>query len=75
MEPTLFGAEPSPMPDVCLDLGIDTPKQAAAMNVTVKRRFKRVMWTHVLEFVASEEEVDPEIADLMEILSKVRTRK
>lgn len=69
IEPTLFGAETPPMPTLCGKLGIDTPKQAAAMNVTMKRRFKRVMRAHVLELVASEEEVDSEINDLMEILS------
>ena len=75
VEPTLFGAEIPPMPTLCRELEIGTPKQAAAMNVTVKRRFKRVMRTHVLEFVASEAEVDSEIGDLMEILSKAGAGK
>jgi len=75
VEPTLSGAEIPPMPTLCRELDIGTPKQAAAMNVTVKRRFKRVMRAYVLEFVASEEEVDSEIGDLMEILSMTGARK
>jgi DNA-directed RNA polymerase specialized sigma24 family protein len=75
IEPTLFGAEIPSMPSLCEKLNIDTPKQAAAMNVTVKRRFKRVMRTHVLELVASEAEVESEIGDLMEILSRAGARK
>ena len=75
VEPTLFGAEIPPMPMLCRELDIGTSKQAAAMNVTVKRRFKRVMRTHVLEFVASEEEVESEIGDLMGILSRAGAGK
>jgi DNA-directed RNA polymerase specialized sigma24 family protein len=75
LDPILFGDEIPPMPALCQDLDIGTPKQAAAMNVTVKRRFKRILHAHVLEFVASEEEVDSEIGDLMEILSVVGARK
>jgi hypothetical protein len=75
LDPILFGDEIPPMPALCQDLDIGTPKQAAAMNVTVKRRFKRILHAHVLEFVASEEEVDSEIDDLMEILSVVGARK
>ena len=75
VEPMLSGADIPAMPTLCRELGIDTPKQAAAMNVTVKRRFKRVMRAHVRELVASEEEVDSEIDDLMEILSRAGTRK
>jgi DNA-directed RNA polymerase specialized sigma24 family protein len=75
VEPTLFGIKKPTMQRLCRELNIDTPKQAAAMNVTVKGRFKRVLRTHVLEFVASEEEVDSEIGDLMEILSKAGARK
>ena len=75
VEPTLFGAEIPPMQRLCRELNIDTPKQAAAMNVTVKGRFKRVLRAHVIEFVASDEEVESEINDLMEILSKASIRK
>ena len=75
VEPILFGAEIPSMPTLCQELDIGTPKQAAAMNVTVKRRFKRILQAHVLEFVASEEEVESEIGDLMEILSVVGARK
>ena len=75
VEPTLFGAEIPPMPTLCRDLDIGTTKKAAAMNVTVKRRFKRVMQSHVLEFVASEEEVESEIGDLMDILSRAGAGK
>ena len=75
LEPMLFGAEIPPMPTLCRELDIGTPKQATAMNVTVKRRFKRILQSHVREFVASEEEVESEIGDLMEILSVVGARK
>ena len=75
VEPTLYGAKKPAMIDLCRELNIDTPKKAAAMNVTVKGRFKRVLRAHVLDFVPSEEEVDSEIGDLMEILSRTGARK
>jgi RNA polymerase sigma-70 factor (ECF subfamily) len=75
LDPIRFGDEIPPMPELCQELDIGTPKQAAAMNVTVKRRFTRILQAHVREFVASEEEVESEIDDLMEILSVVGARK
>ncbi|MGB2821000.1 MAG: sigma factor [Phycisphaerae bacterium] len=75
MEPILFGADVPPMSRLCRELDIATAKKAAAMNVTVKRRFRRVMRAHVRQFVASEDEVDAEIGELTAILSKGRNGK
>ena len=75
VEPALFGAEAPSMQQLCDELGIATPKKAAAMNVVAKRRFRRVMRMHVRQFVASEDEVDAEIGELTAILSKGRNGK
>jgi DNA-directed RNA polymerase specialized sigma24 family protein len=75
LEPVLSGAEAPPMAELCRELGIGTPKQAAAMNVAVKRRFQRVMRAYVQQFVTSEDEVEAEIRELMTALSKGRREK
>jgi DNA-directed RNA polymerase specialized sigma24 family protein len=75
MEPILFGADVPPMSRLCDELDIATAKKAAAMNVTVKRRFRRVMRAHVRQLVACEDQIDAEIRELTAILSKGRNGK
>ena len=40
------------------------------MNVTVKRRFQAALRRRVRQYVSSDVEVEQEIRDMMEVLSK-----
>jgi len=70
--PALSGAEAPAMSRLCEELGIEGPGRASNMNVTVKRRFRSVLRARVRESVESDDEVEREIRDLMEILSRGR---
>ncbi len=71
-EPALSGAEVPALSQLCEELGIEGPGRASNMNVTVKRRFRSVLRARVRESVASDDDVEAEIRDLMEILSRSR---
>ena len=70
VEPTLTGAEAPPLSRLCAELGIRGEAKASNMNTTVKRRFQAVLRSRVRQFVAADDEVEGEIRQLMEILSK-----
>ena len=59
-----------PIRQLCDELGIGDEAKASNMGITVRRRFKVALRRRVREFVDSDEKVDQEIRELMEILSK-----
>jgi len=69
VDPIITAREPVPLSQLCARLGIATPVKAENMIVTVKRRFQTAMKHRVREYVASDEQVEQEIRDLMAILS------
>lgn len=69
LRPITDGAAPVPYADLCKQLGIARPDQAATMNTTVKHKFEATLRRHVRQWVESDGEVAEEIADLMAILS------
>ncbi len=68
--PIITGREPAVLSELCTRFGIDTPVKAENMIVTVKRRFQAAMKQRVREYVSCDEDVEQEIRDLMEILSR-----
>ncbi|MFW6157840.1 MAG: RNA polymerase sigma factor [Planctomycetota bacterium] len=70
LDPILHGAEPVPLPDLCARLGIRDPARASNMLVTAKRRFRSILRSHVARFVEDEDDIDREIDELIEILSR-----
>ncbi len=72
LEPITTGTSPPPLRDLCRRLGISDETKAANMIVTVKRRFQVAMRQMTRQHVDSDEEVDDEIRDLMQILSRGR---
>ena len=70
LDPIITGADSVPLSDLCKRFGIATPVKAENMIVTVKRRFQAAMKNRVREYVASDEEVEQEIRDLMAILAR-----
>ena len=55
---------------LCKQYGIANEQQVSNMIVSVKRRFKRVLRRHLRLLVPTESDVDEEIRELMDILSK-----
>ena len=74
LEPVLTGADAPPLSRLCRELSIENEQRASNMNMTVKRRFRAAVETHVREFVDSDDEVEQEIRELMAILSGSGTR-
>ena len=70
LEPIISGQEPPELAELCARFGIATRVRAENMIVTVRRRFQTAMKNRVREYVASDEEIEQEIRDLMEILSR-----
>ena len=70
VEPILTGQDPPPLAQLCERFSVPTAVKAENMIVTVKRRFQTAMRDRVSQYVAADEEVEQEIRDLMEILSR-----
>ncbi|MBP7050945.1 MAG: sigma-70 family RNA polymerase sigma factor [Phycisphaerae bacterium] len=70
VEPLLANQEAPPLSQLCEEYGVPTAVKAENMIVTVRKRFQTAMKDRVRQYVASEDEVDQEIRDLMEILSR-----
>lgn len=70
VEPIITGQELPSLVQLCSRFNIPTAIKAENMIVTVKRRFQTTMKNRVSQYVASDEEVEQEIRDLMEILSR-----
>ncbi len=70
VEPILACQEAPPLEQLCEQLGVPMPNKAASKIFTVKRRFREAMNDLVSQYVTSHEDVEQEIRDLMEILSR-----
>jgi len=70
LDPIIVGVGPKPVSELCRRLHIENKEKVSNMIVTVKRRFQVAMSHRVRQHVDSDEEVEQEIRDLMEILSK-----
>jgi DNA-directed RNA polymerase specialized sigma24 family protein len=70
VEPALDGMAAPPLSEVCAYLSIDGEARASNMCITVKRRFRNALRASVRQFVDGESQVDSEIQDLIQILSK-----
>jgi len=55
--------------DICQEYGIETQKKAANMVITVKRRFASVLRRVLRQSVQSDDEVEEEIREFIQILS------
>jgi RNA polymerase sigma-70 factor (ECF subfamily) len=70
LKPIISGEEPPPLAELCAQLNVASTVKAENMIVTVKRRFQAAVRRHIREHVTSEEDVEEEIRDLMNILSR-----
>jgi DNA-directed RNA polymerase specialized sigma24 family protein len=69
--PILEGVRPASYARICRQCDIETPAKATTMNVTVKRKFESLLRRRVRQSVDSDEQVEDEIRDLMNILSQM----
>jgi RNA polymerase sigma-70 factor (ECF subfamily) len=70
VEPILSRQESTSLTELCGRFDIPTTIKAENMIETVRRRFRAIMKERVRQYVASDEDVEQEIRDLMEILSR-----
>lgn len=72
--PILDGSAGPNLGELARSLGIESQRKASNMIVTVRRRFQSALRRRVREYVDSDEQVDLEIAELIETLSASRRR-
>lgn len=70
--PTLLQAEPVPYARLVERYGFESPAQASNVLVTANRMFLRLLRDVIGQYEMTEEEIDAEIRDLKNILSRVR---
>lgn len=70
LTPLLEGGEAPEYEHLILPLGVATPSQASNLLITGKRMFARLLREVIAEYTQDRAEVEVEIHDLMEILSR-----
>jgi RNA polymerase sigma-70 factor (ECF subfamily) len=69
VQPALECREPPSLGELCAQYGIDSQAKASNMVITVKRRYQKVLREQVRQFVATDDDVDAEIGEIMQILA------
>ena len=72
LDPTLAGARPMPYDALVERFALASPAQASNVLISGKRMFERNLRAVVAEYIADEDEIDAEIAELRQILSRGR---
>jgi RNA polymerase sigma-70 factor (ECF subfamily) len=70
LTPILQDAEAPPLEEICKNCGVEDETKASNMIVTVKRRFQAVLRRNLRDLVPSEDEVDAEFHEILEIFSR-----
>jgi len=70
VEPAFLGTRAPALAELCQELKVADARTASNMTMTVKRRFRSILREKVRQLVRSEEDVEDEIRDLMQILSR-----
>jgi hypothetical protein len=68
VQPILEDFKPPSLAEVCRIYKIEDEKKAANMTVTVKRRFQALLRKYVRNTVATEDEVQNELQEIMQYL-------
>lgn len=74
LRPIMESSPSPPLAKLCQAYGIEDAAKASNMIVTVKRRFQFFLRKCVRHFVGSDEDIDEEIGDMVQILSQERAR-
>jgi RNA polymerase sigma-70 factor (ECF subfamily) len=70
VEPILENVETPSLSEICSRHRVDDEAKASNMIVTVKRRFQAALREHVRNTVASEDEIDDELKEILRLLPK-----
>ena len=71
VEPLWSGEGPPKLADLCRDLQIADEAKASNMCITVKRKFQAALRQRIRQSVDSDDLVDQEIGEVMEILARI----
>ena len=71
LEPIMEKTEPPSMKEICRKYAVENEAKASNMMVTVKRRFQTVLRNHLRSLVVSEDQVDEELAEIIQFLPKI----
>ena len=71
LEPITEKTHAPSLGELCHKYGVTSQAQASNMIVTVKRRFGTVLRKHLRDSVASEEEVEEELREMMRLLPRI----
>jgi hypothetical protein len=72
LDPLLRDIDPPAYEELVARFGLTSPSQASNLLVTGKRMFARNLRALVAEYAKEDADIDQEIAELTEILSKAR---
>jgi DNA-directed RNA polymerase specialized sigma24 family protein len=70
LQPVLQDCRPLSLKEICTEHGIESEARASHMLDTVKRRFHEVLRQHVRQTVASNEDVEEELGEIIKFLKK-----
>jgi RNA polymerase sigma-70 factor (ECF subfamily) len=70
LEPVLKDGRPPSLNEICSQHGIENEARASHMLDTVKRRFREVLRKHVRQTVASGEDLEEELEEIVRFLKK-----
>jgi RNA polymerase sigma-70 factor (ECF subfamily) len=70
VQPMLYSAAIPTLPKLCEKYGIESEKKVSNMIITVKRRFQTTLRRHLRNTVASDQEMDDELQEIMQFLPK-----
>jgi len=70
VRPLMESCEAPSLKEICEEHKVENVSRASNMIITVKRRFQVILKRQVRQFVASDDEVEGEIRELIGILSK-----
>jgi RNA polymerase sigma-70 factor (ECF subfamily) len=71
LEPIMEKVEPPSMKEICRKYAVESEATASNMMVTVRRRFQAVLKSHLRNLVVTEEQVEEELAEIMQFLPKM----
>jgi len=71
LDPIMERKAPPSMHELCHKYGIPNETKASNMIVTIKRRFGTTLRKHLRDSVASEDEVDDELREMMRFLPRI----
>jgi len=70
LQPIISETEAPSLADLCQKYGVESPRKASNMVVTVSRRLQAALRLHVQEYLADDKAMDAELQELLSLLSR-----